>query len=145
MKLKGDLFIRSFSSDAFERPIGRSARDMPPVNSAKVTLSRFHIRGTVKHTDVTGLLRRVQDVMTRDEKLRVLLNLSMKATQHGVMLCGPTENGYYWSCENHDLARHLLRRLRNGIQAQGIDLNSFPYRFHPENGPMLIIEPLEDD
>lgn len=91
------------------------------------------------------LSQRVQRDMTRDEKLRVLQNLSMKATQHGVMLCGPTEKGYYWSCENHGLAKHLLKRLLNGLQSLGIDTVSFPYRFHPDDGPMVIIEPLEDD
>lgn len=82
--------------------------------------------------------------MTGEEKVRVLLQLSMKATQHGVMLCGPTEKGYYWSCENHGLATHLLRRLRNGIESLGMDATTFPHRFHPENGPMLIIEPIAD-
>ena len=82
--------------------------------------------------------------MTREEKLRVLQDLSMKATQHGVMLCGPTEKGYYWSCENHGLAKHLLKRLRHGLESLGIDTATFPSRFHPENGPMLIIEPVDD-
>ena len=82
--------------------------------------------------------------MTREEKLRLLQQLSMKATQHGVMLGTPTEKGYCWSCENHDLAKHFLRRLLSGVQAQGIDPRTFPYRFHPDNGPMLIIEPVAD-
>lgn len=83
--------------------------------------------------------------MTREEKLVVLQKLSMKATQHGVMLCGPTEKGYYWSCENHGLAKHLLRRLWTGLEGMGLDTTTFPYRFHPENGPMLIIEPIDDE
>jgi|GEM_PF-5050857 len=82
--------------------------------------------------------------MTRKEKLQLLQQLSMKATQHGVMLCGPTEKGYCWNCENHGLAKHLLRRLLNGVKAMGIDVATFPYRFHPDDGPMLIIEPIED-
>ena len=88
---------------------------------------------------------RAHRVMKSEEKLRVLQKLSMEATQHGIMLCGPTEKGYYWSCENHGLAKHLLKRLRNGLEALGVDPSTFPYRFHPEDGPMLIIEPLDDD
>lgn len=83
--------------------------------------------------------------MKRIEKLRLLQDLSMKATQHGVMLCGPTEKGYYWSCENHGFAKHLLRRLHAGIKSMGLDTATFPHRFHPSDGPMLIIEPTDDE
>lgn len=91
------------------------------------------------------ILTRVRCSMKRDEKLRLLQKLSMNATQHGVMLCGPTEKGYYWSCENHGLAKHLLRRLRAGLESMGLDTTKFPHRFHPESGPMLIIEPTDDE
>ncbi len=82
--------------------------------------------------------------MTREEKVQLLPRLFVKLSNHGVLTWGETENGYRWTCEDHAIAKWLATNLMNAIQQQGMDATTFPYRFQPEGGATLIIEPVGD-
>jgi len=94
---------------------------------------------------IGNVVRRSVAVMDARQKLQMLQQIAMRMTLHGTVLCGPTENGYYWSCENHVTAKRFLERLLREVEKTGIDPSRFRHRFQPANGAMLIIEPVGDD
>lgn len=82
--------------------------------------------------------------MTREDKLQLLQRLFLQVSNHGVTTWGDTASGYRWTCENHATAQRFAESLVEQIRVLGLDAASFPYRFQPDGGATLIIEPVDD-
>ncbi|MEK6261836.1 MAG: hypothetical protein AABP62_24825 [Planctomycetota bacterium] len=82
--------------------------------------------------------------MTRDDKVLLLQKLFQQLSNCGIETFGPTENGYRWTCEDNAIAQKLANNLIDHVRVLGLDIARFPYRFQPEGGGTLVIEPVDD-
>ncbi len=83
--------------------------------------------------------------MTVEEKVEILRHLFRQISNQDVLTWGHVEGGYRWTCTNHRSAVRLAEFLLSNVDLLTLDRATFPYRFEPEHGPTLIIEPIEGD
>lgn len=82
--------------------------------------------------------------MTAVEKIEVLKQLFQQASNLGVLTWGSSKTGYWWKCVDHATAERLVEFLLSNVDLLKLDRQSFPHRYEPANGPIVIIEPIAD-
>ena len=82
--------------------------------------------------------------MTAAEKIALLKHLFREVSNLGVLSWGPIKTGYRWKCDTHATAMRLAEFLLANVELLELDVETFPHRYEPENGPTLIIEPKTD-
>lgn len=82
--------------------------------------------------------------MTREDKIQLIQRLFQQLSNCGVETFGPTDEGYRWTCEDNAIAQKLANSLMDHVRVLKLDPATFPYRFQPEGGGTLIIEPVDD-
>lgn len=83
--------------------------------------------------------------MTFDEKVSLLRQVFQQVSNHGILSWGPMESGFRWKCEDHSTAVRLITALYANLELLKLDRKSFPHRFEPESGEILVVEPVGDE
>lgn len=82
--------------------------------------------------------------MTVEEKVEILRGIFRQNSNKDVLTWGEVPGGYRWTCASHAAAMHLAELLLSNVELLKLPRSMFPYRFEPDGGAMLIIEPIPD-
>ena len=83
--------------------------------------------------------------MTVAEKICLLQGIFRQNSNQGILTWGSVPNGYRWTCTSHATAIGLAKALISNVELLGLNRQTFPFRFEPQDGNWTVIfEPLDD-